>query len=598
MEFGIGDHYSFLISFHNERLLREADKLLQSRSKDTKMDTRQIKLGPKLFAKEKAMYRDWLTALIRENIQNSVDAGATEIDIRIEDESNLKKVTFSDNGPGMDMDTLENVYFILGETTKLNPQSIGGFGIARMLTAFAQEKYTLRTRDIFVEGRGAEWTPQTGQPFYSGVEIAAWIDSDRDIESVFKDYLRTCYIKASVKINGNRFTEWAKRNKLERALSFGDVYTNQSKSSGVIVRSNGVTMFQPYCTAPFLVIVELDSSRSRSILQSHRDGLLYTYQNELESFISELNINKQSALRQKNSKSISYKGTGTFTSRRQKKSTKEQVLEQFQELMVKNKIDLPSQLYLALKEASEISNEALESGISYVRKELVKSGVLMSFEEYVMFQKNKSLHSGGYDNEEEIRQLEFDLFNVMVEDETSNPKVRRVIESFYPQSWDLKGEFGTRYDQRYGEFRPFKAGNDKYKLLLLWKSACEYAIRLLQDNLQIGREEISWGVGWVFSDTSQAVFKTDGEETNWLLLNPCDVNGKMRFSISDKRDLIKIISLACHECCHIVISDHDERFANLLNDLMEEAMANLSDILKNMKESKQATENSQIEIGV
>ena len=536
-------------------------------------NVRHVKLGPKLFSKEKSMYRDWITALARENIQNSVDANASRIDITIEDDGGLKKVTFADNGPGMDMETLEKVYFVLGETTKTSPTSIGGFGVARMLTAFAQEKYTLKTRDILVEGCGAEWTPQTGQPFYKGVVFTAWVDAkDRNVLDAFQTYLRSCHIQASVYLNGERWKEWTYKNKHERSLSFGEVYSNKSKQTGVLVRSNGVTMFTPYLSAPFQVVIELDPSRSRLILQAHRDGLLRDCQNELESFVNELNINKQSALRQKRSKSIKYEGTGTFTSKRSKRKDAEQEVEEFIAILAANNLSIPDETIAKMKRVTPQNRKDI------IEQVLESNGLIAPAAP-------RQLHNGGYENEEVSVQLDFKMFNVLVEDDTTNEKVRKVIESYYPHRWDLLGQNGYRYDKRYGENRSFRAGVDKYKLLILWKAACERMVEYLQDNLQRGPEEIAWSVGWHFSDHAAASCKTDGG-THWLLLNPCLTNGTMKYSLAAKRDLIKIISMAAHEVCHIVYSDHDERFANLLNDLMEEGMAFLSEVLKHMKDSK------------
>lgn len=534
---------------------------------------RHIKIGPKLFAKEKSMYRDWVQALIRENIQNSVDAGATRIDINIEIENDLHKVTFSDNGPGMDMNTLENVYFVLGETTKTTANSIGGFGVARMLTCFAQEKYELRTQDILIEGIGASWTPQTGLNWQRGVSLTAWVNANgRNIEEVFKGYLTSCQISADVFLNGVQWKEWMHKNRHERSLSFGEVYTNKSKTSGIVVRSNGVTMFAPHLSAPFQVIIELDASRSREILQAHRDGLTYQFQSELESFISELNINKQSALREKRSKSHVYNGTGTFISKRTKKLTSKDIVESLENILLDNKKLLEdSDRKLLLKLEPEACQKACKKALEYlnITTEVVSQKVPQ--------------HNHGFIEETTSSTID-EIFSMIVSDQTHNPLVRKVIESYYPNNWDLQGKYGTRYDSRYHEFRSFRAGVDKYKLLVLWKAACENCIRILQDELHYGQDEIAWGIGWVFSDKAQAECKH--EDVTWLLLNPVDIAGKMKFSISAKDDLIKLISNAAHEVCHIVYSDHDERFANLLNDLLEKVMIELGDVIGNMKKAK------------
>jgi hypothetical protein len=510
----------------------------------------RVKIGPKFFANELRVYRDWITAFWRENIQNSFDAGAHRIDITIGEGScpETKSVIVSDNGCGMTRETLEEVYFTLGETTKNDANSVGGFGKARILTCFAQKRYVLRTNKLYVEGSGAEYKITDTETFHKGVQLEVEVfHKGRDIESPLKDYLQHCNLTGcQVYINGVRWTDFTHLNRHERSLSFGEVYTNKSRTAGILVRVNGVHMFKPYTSAPFLVIIEVHPHMSRNVLQANRDGLLTDSQDELESFIAELNINKQSALREKKSKSIRYEGTGTFTTMRRPKEENDEVVA---------------------------FGDGLRAGMEDGDPQFIQT--------------QGRLHSSGYETEETVCRLEVPIFNVMVEDDTHSEKVRRVIDSYYPHNWDLLGEIGWRWNKSRTEKQFFRAGVDKYKLLVVWKAACEKMIDLLQNKLDRGPDRLEWGVGWYFSDTGGACHKQDAG-IHWLLLNPCMEDGTMRFGLSSKRDMVKLISWAAHEVTHIVCSDHDERFANTLNDLMEEAMFALSEVLNHMKECKES----------
>lgn len=128
---------------------------------------KQASLSPDFFKKERDAYDDWQRAFWRELFQNSVDAGAKEINISIEDTDgtgvfgndtetpNVTKVTFEDNGTGMSLETLNNIYFRLGESTKSGDEnSTGGYGRGRLITCFANDRYTILTQDNFVEGKG------------------------------------------------------------------------------------------------------------------------------------------------------------------------------------------------------------------------------------------------------------------------------------------------------------------------------------------------------------------------------------------------------------------------------------------------------------
>lgn len=115
-------------------------------------------------------YDDWTLSIWREYFQNSIDAGATRIDIGIysavpkgyegrdPDARSVTRLVFQDDGGGMSLDVLKNVYFALGETTKGgDDDSVGGFGRARIMQNFGNVRYSIRTQDLLVEGDGSDF---------------------------------------------------------------------------------------------------------------------------------------------------------------------------------------------------------------------------------------------------------------------------------------------------------------------------------------------------------------------------------------------------------------------------------------------------------
>jgi hypothetical protein len=123
------------------------------------------------FVKERdSFYSSWVLSFWRELMQNSVDAGAKTIRITVAETrqkgsfgrtpppKTATRVIFADDGCGMDAKTLDEVYFRMGGTTKQDDDtSVGGFGRARLMTNFSQVRYSIETRDRFVEGDGAEF---------------------------------------------------------------------------------------------------------------------------------------------------------------------------------------------------------------------------------------------------------------------------------------------------------------------------------------------------------------------------------------------------------------------------------------------------------
>ena len=135
-------------------------------------DPRKVTIHKSFFKQERdGFYSDWSIAFWRELFQNSVDAGAQNIRIYIDqkegrgsfgnfrtDPPNVVRVVFSDDGCGMSYEVLDDVYFAIGNTTKTDEEgSVGGFGRARLMTCFSQDRYSILTQDNFVVGEGGHF---------------------------------------------------------------------------------------------------------------------------------------------------------------------------------------------------------------------------------------------------------------------------------------------------------------------------------------------------------------------------------------------------------------------------------------------------------
>lgn len=500
-----------------------------------------IQIGPRLFDTQFKLYRHPWAAFWRELIQNAVDgngdAGCNKIDIQILNKGNFSRVIFKDDGPGMSKNELEQKYMILGETGKDGKDTIGGFGMARILTCFAQKRYSIKSCDWMIEGCGQDWE-YVNEPTDVGgfdLEIDVSRNGHDELESHLLQYLRQCRLHCKVSINGKMFNDWTFCRHLARELSFANVYTNKTKTPELFVRVNGVCMFTCYVTAPAQIIVEIPFCNAREVLQMSRDGLMGTFQNELASFINELNINKQSALRRKTCKSTVYEGVGTFVSHRKNK----QVLLPFvEDNVIENVIGSESPAI-----------PAHQVGANLVVTEEVYNGL--------------------------------NLFNVVIEDETENQRIKSKIDQYNPRNWDL-GEAPVRFNSN-GAYR---RGTAMLRLLVIWKAACESCIALLQSHYGIAPDILSWGVGWVFSDDVGARH-LKRNDTHFILLNPCNGRGNMRYSLSQKKDLIDLAFLAGHEICHVCHTDHDEDFASAYTKIAQLIGNNLGVMLKSMKMAKE-----------
>lgn len=337
---------------------------------------KQASLSPRFFKKERDAYDDWIRAFWRELFQNSVDAKAKNIYIDIfptEGEGafgenptvqDIVRVKFKDDGVGMSGDVLRNVYFSLGETTKTGDNdSTGGYGRGRLVTCFANERYSILTRDHWVEGKGnlyecdtiansierkhldAKYALENGSPEqsqkciaqtqylesnrsgYSGCEIIVDMDpseygtysyrnpTESKLRATLNEYLAEAQLPCTVWIDDNLNQNKCMRGKKVRELYvkdpnsdqnllFGTVHVTKSGKNlvhegKVLYRIDGAPMSSRSINAPQQVIVEIDKKNHREFLTSNRDGFKANYQQVIDRFIDELVVDNVTALSEK-----------------------------------------------------------------------------------------------------------------------------------------------------------------------------------------------------------------------------------------------------------------------------------------------------------
>jgi hypothetical protein len=87
----------------------------------------QVAVPQEYFLKmAKADYSDWQEALAREFLQNSLDAGASKVEVTIDKTG--RTITCVDDGCGMDESTIVEKLLVLGGSKK-RAGSVGAFGM-------------------------------------------------------------------------------------------------------------------------------------------------------------------------------------------------------------------------------------------------------------------------------------------------------------------------------------------------------------------------------------------------------------------------------------------------------------------------------------
>lgn len=481
-----------------------------------------ISIGPEFFQGEKRNYSHWPTAVVREFLQNVFDAGANDVKFTYRQiDEKRGELTCTDNGKGMSRQILENIYLALGKTTKNDGSTAGGFGKARILTCWAQYSYSIRSKNWFLEGSGANYTINDAPMHVSGCEFKI-ITDHADWPQIIRDVLTRCGNKGYVYINGVLFTEYAHRGRFIRRFSFGDVYVNKSANVNRLdVRVNGAWMFSKHINAKAQVFVEINPEKSREILTSNRDGLMNQYSDELDAFLRELASETMSALKPRRAKF--------------------------------NKIISPGQGFLT------------QGKHKVEEKPIAASTTNFSVAARVGAQESTNTERGSFSFEAMVQaallnQTDPILRYSMVINEHDNPAVDAIAKRFDPSI--------------------LTPDTTRFKLLKVWNHVCKF---VLNEFAELTGESVLWGAGFVFSeDTIAKFYKVDG--VNYYLINPIGRDLKIKYSINKYEDLCELICSVCHEVTHTKCLSHDESFANLFGMLVERVMKKHKELIKSIKE--------------
>lgn len=219
---------------------------------------------------------DKLFLAVREMLQNSRDARATEIDVTWTEDDNGETGTlvFEDNGRGMDLDTVEGKFLVLGASRKdPDAEAIGGFGAAKaaILTASTSGwSWDLRTRNVWTKSGdfgtymepvllGPEDTIQGTRitiPGMSAASASTPLGSGPPIDRI--NILLACsdLRGINVRVNGREVTSYFENRRgkneteYEEGLTWGPIvpkirsYARPAKKGGaIIVRVKGLAQF-------------------------------------------------------------------------------------------------------------------------------------------------------------------------------------------------------------------------------------------------------------------------------------------------------------------------------------------------------------------
>ncbi len=533
-----------------------------------------VTIGPEFFANAIKDYYDWPLKFWREVVQNSVDAGATRIDLGVEERPDGSRLVFADdNGSGMSKSTIIDKFLVLGASSKTGVAgAAGGFGKAKELVLFPWMTWQISSQDTVVDGRGINFTARTVAR-RQGTRIEVVMPADKTTTPAHAiEFIKRCYLpQVRFTVNGEVHKANLKADDLIDVVDGKiEVYftrDEKQKHDSLYVRTRGLFMFSSYLgELPGYAIAELIAP-SVELLTANRDGWRdYSVQRAVDALTQRVAKDTMSALKSKQGlirEKIS--GTGKFTSA--KLAAK----------MMQN---------LRPSSAKEISDADLSMLTDMLRGGLPARGTTTTV-----------TRRGGEDDDDgpALR----DRRSMAELDDAYGPQPGSALEQALeaigglPSPDSMLAALGGKFTgpehieaaikqiswepdfflvneiEGYKvpkKFHPITMTPTVRKLAKVWTELCRYVL------IQVGSSR-QFGVGFVFSnDMLAAAIKEDDED--WLMLNPFRTlrrwgkheAGDEIYRPTDENDLKKLYAFAIHEATHIAdgIKYHDESFSSAM----------------------------------
>lgn len=272
------------------------------------------------YSKSLLTYKDWQEKWWREAIQNSVDAGATRIDCKVEPIPEGFAVSCTDDGRGMTVPIMDKFLKLGGSSKSSSSGTAGGFGKAKELLVMPWLAWSLDSLGKRMVGQGGTKPVRDDSPFRQGTELRVVMAPDLTThESAAIAYIEKCYLP------GVRFTVNGKRHKADLAVgeqirTFADgkavLYHDKGKNPGrLFVRTMGLFMFELQVSESVrgTLIIELVGA-SIELLADNRDAFRdYWLGSSVDKFVNALSADVRSALKKKQGiMREKFHGTGKF----------------------------------------------------------------------------------------------------------------------------------------------------------------------------------------------------------------------------------------------------------------------------------------------
>ena len=466
------------------------------------------------FAKQTTnIYSKPLEALLREVLQNSVDAGATRFDIFTED--NL--IMFKDNGCGMDEETLKDGMLTMSGSIK-GEGATGGFGAAKELILFAQESYEIETRNIYAYGSCLNYMLEYKSEI-TGTSITIiphmlFEYHESTFQNVVKEYIKDCEFDCKCYLN-NEYISQNPKGDLFRELNWGKIYMQEVEGTmRMRIRHNGLLMFDRRVSeTKYSLTIELKGN-STNVLTTSRDSLRWTQAEELDDLVLELQRAGGEFGRLFNHE-LTYRGRMSFIKRMEE-------LDNYYE-----------------------AQESYSKIVDFIPEEIHETTSMT----------------------EQVQILEKVAASLTIPDEIKEEvkKLKTVIEGVTENDFKIRVE-KKNMDEIPEEIRPGKM-KKRFDLVAKWWKAALQEVGRVSPHTMASK----YAIGFILSDDTTALYSS-GNDGVCYYVNPYS-KGFNNIG-SNTKSQNQMIVTACHEAAHTITQYHDEYWQNAFQDAVVEMMTN------------------------
>ena len=309
------------------------------------MYSQSVSVPHSFFKKAKKEYASWKFAFFRELLQNSIDAGAKNINVSIQRKNNNDVfIEFVDDGKGMSKNTLVNAFLALGGSEKNIETDIGGFGYAKTLILFAHKEYEIQTRNNNVKGCGGQYNIEQTSESFNGTRVSVLMSKKDDLDDYnivtetnmvdeLKDVIAYSDLKVSICLNGEEINNKPTKEDYSYNTPIGKLHFSDDTDGCVSylwVRINGLAMFSHSVYSEtescFKGYIDL-TKKPTEVLTSNRDALKGQSRREFNAIFEKLQQERSSLKSEKVNSFVINEKVISSQSNNQLVSEKESVFE-------------------------------------------------------------------------------------------------------------------------------------------------------------------------------------------------------------------------------------------------------------------------------